>query len=198
MATLSQFLSNALANLDAALGYTPNVTSGIRTPQHNADVGGVSNSYHLAANGGLAVDLTPPAGVSMSQMYSDIQNSGIGHIELLNEGNHVHVAFAPTDALTGAAGTLANNQDWFTALIDDTLQGIGGVPDLPATVAKKAGDAVANATNIWSVFTEGVWTRFSFGLVGALLIAAAIFILLGGPKVVVQTAKTAAKAAIAA
>jgi hypothetical protein len=67
------------------------VTSGARTPEHNAAVGGVPNSYHLK---GQAVDLKPPAGMTTGQFAAAIKASGIPLEEVIDEGNHVHVAWA--------------------------------------------------------------------------------------------------------
>lgn len=157
------------------------------------------NQELSSGNGGSTIANSSSPSDALNSFINLFERPGPGTSGDLTRGNNALTQLgAPTDPLTGGSNALAGSQDWLSAIINDTLQGVAGVPDLPDTIAKKAGDAVSNATSIWSVFTEGVWTRFSFGLVGALLIAAAIFILLGGPKVVVQTAKKAAKAAIAA
>lgn len=74
-------------------------TSGLRTPEHNAAVGGVSDSDHLE---GRAWDVVPPPGESMAQMYTTLESSGIPWKQILNEGNHIHVAWnAPGAAPIG-------------------------------------------------------------------------------------------------
>lgn len=66
------------------------VTSGYRTPQHNKDVGGVKNSYHLKA---LGVDLKAN-GISNSQLFATmlemIQAKKIIEGELITYSDHVH------------------------------------------------------------------------------------------------------------
>lgn len=62
-------------------------TSGVRSPQHNAAVGGVRTSNHLR---GRAWDLVPPAGMSMAQLAARMKQAGF---RVLNEGDHVHVSW---------------------------------------------------------------------------------------------------------
>ncbi len=63
-------------------------TSGQRTPEHNAAVGGVANSNHLD---GRAWDMVPPRGMTMAQLADKMKGSGLGFSKVLNEGDHVHV-----------------------------------------------------------------------------------------------------------
>lgn len=67
------------------------VTSGVRTPERNAQVGGVPNSQHMAANGGQARDLIPPKGQDMSAFHRSVQATLPPGWEAINEGDHVHV-----------------------------------------------------------------------------------------------------------
>lgn len=67
------------------------ITSSQRTPQHNAEVGGAPNSYHLR---GQAFDIVPPPGMSMAQLETQLRGTGVKFAELINEGDHVHVAWA--------------------------------------------------------------------------------------------------------
>lgn len=62
------------------------VTSGYRTPEHNAKVGGVPNSRHTT---GQAVDLVPRPGETMGQLHTRL--SAVPGIKAINEGDHVHV-----------------------------------------------------------------------------------------------------------
>lgn len=71
--------------LNAVPGAT--VTSGARTPAHNAEVGGVPNSYHLTDQ---ARDFVPPPGMSMAAFHNVLQASLPG-VKVLNEGDHVHI-----------------------------------------------------------------------------------------------------------
>lgn len=66
------------------------ITSGRRDPERNRSVGGAPNSYHLR---GQAFDLAPPPGMSMADLERQLRASGLPFAELLNEGDHVHVAW---------------------------------------------------------------------------------------------------------
>jgi hypothetical protein len=65
------------------------VTSGYRSPAHNAKVGGKPNSRHLS---GEAVDLVPRPGETMAQLYARVR--GVPGVKAINEGDHVHVQAA--------------------------------------------------------------------------------------------------------
>lgn len=67
------------------------ITSGKRTPERNAAVGGSPNSYHLS---GQALDIVPPQGMTMAQLEQRLRSSGMDFKELINEGDHVHIAWA--------------------------------------------------------------------------------------------------------
>lgn len=75
--------------LKSAIGAPVTITSGLRTPQHNALVGGVPNSDHLR---GQAYDFVPQ-GMSMADAASRLQQSGVPTTKILNEGNHIHVSY---------------------------------------------------------------------------------------------------------
>jgi hypothetical protein len=60
------------------------VTSGYRSPQHNAEVGGAANSMHLRAQ---AMDIV---GVSKEDLRAALKKAHLPFTELLDEGNHVH------------------------------------------------------------------------------------------------------------
>jgi hypothetical protein len=68
------------------------VTSTYRSPQHNRDVGGVANSYHLR---GRAIDIARRPGVSHGQIAAAYRNAGYSLAESLDEGDHSHFAFGP-------------------------------------------------------------------------------------------------------
>jgi hypothetical protein len=63
------------------------VTSTRRSPSRNRAVGGVANSYHLT---GQARDSVPPPGMSMSAYAAELQRRN-PHLEVINEGDHVHM-----------------------------------------------------------------------------------------------------------
>lgn len=65
-------------------------TSGLRTPNQNRDAGGAANSFHLR---GQAVDIAPPAGVSIQDFRRQLELQGVNVRELINEGDHWHVAW---------------------------------------------------------------------------------------------------------
>lgn len=73
----------------AALAAVPGatVTSRARTPQHNAEVGGKPNSYHLTDQ---ARDFVPPAGMTIPQMAAQLKAAMPG-MKVIAESDHVHV-----------------------------------------------------------------------------------------------------------
>jgi hypothetical protein len=68
------------------------VTSTYRSPQHNRDVGGMPNSYHLR---GRAIDIARRPGVSHWQIAAAYRDAGYALAESLDEGDHSHFAFGP-------------------------------------------------------------------------------------------------------
>lgn len=81
-------------NPDAALqGIGAYITSGARSPEHNRKVGGVSNSYHLTTRGGRARDIRKTPGMTVGKIRAAIEASGSKVIELIDEGDHFHVAY---------------------------------------------------------------------------------------------------------
>lgn len=78
--------------LGAVPGATP--TSTHRTPADNRRVGGSPNSHHMRGTpeNPRAVDLVPAPGETMAQLRDRVARSGVNTLELLNEGDHVHVA----------------------------------------------------------------------------------------------------------
>lgn len=79
-------------------------TSGQRTPERNAQVGGAPNSYHLSGN---AWDIVPPQGMTTAQLRQTLAASGIPAAELLDEGDHVHVAWRGGQAQPSGARVVA-------------------------------------------------------------------------------------------
>lgn len=69
------------------------MTSGYRDPARNRRAGGVANSYHMrrdAQGNALARDSVPPQGMSMSAYAAELQRLN-PHLEVINEGDHVHM-----------------------------------------------------------------------------------------------------------
>ncbi|MFZ9615179.1 MAG: D-Ala-D-Ala carboxypeptidase family metallohydrolase, partial [Fluviibacter sp.] len=64
------------------------VTSRQRSAAHNAQVGGVKNSYHLTNN---ARDFTPPRGMSMKSLHAQMSKLYGPGYDIINEGDHIHV-----------------------------------------------------------------------------------------------------------
>lgn len=79
------------------------VTSTVRTPEHNRQVGGVPNSNHLARNGGRAIDIARGRGVSHAQIVRAYRDAGYTiDPDTRDEGDHSHVVIA--SGPTGAGG----------------------------------------------------------------------------------------------
>lgn len=78
-----------------ALGLIPglNVTSRQRSAAKNAEVGGVTDSYHLTDN---ARDFTPPPGMTMAQLHAKLKNKFGSKYDVINEGDHVHIEPGPS------------------------------------------------------------------------------------------------------
>ena len=76
----------------AALGsHWGRVTSTYRSPEHNREVGGVPNSYHLR---GRAIDIARAPGVNHMMIKAAYQRAGYNLVESLDEGDHSHFAFS--------------------------------------------------------------------------------------------------------
>lgn len=71
------------------------VTSAARSPEHNRDVGGVGNSWHLTTqpSGPRAVDIQRGRGVRHSDIVAGYRNAGFDLMEAKDEGDHSHLAF---------------------------------------------------------------------------------------------------------
>lgn len=88
------------------------VTSAQRTPEHNAEVGGVPNSHHL---NNTARDLIPPPGATVAQLAAEMQRRLPG-AKIIQEADHVHVQWngpqaapQPAQHAGDPAGTLYGN-----------------------------------------------------------------------------------------
>lgn len=87
------------------------ITSGLRSPAHNAQVGGVPNSEHLT---GQARDIVPPPNMTLAELGADIQRRVPG-AKVLVEKDHVHVQWrgaglaAAAPAHSDPPGTLYGN-----------------------------------------------------------------------------------------
>jgi hypothetical protein len=104
-------------SLIASIGGT--VTSGFRTPEHNREVGGVPNSAHLS---GQALDIAKTAGMSLAKIRDAFREAGVSIRELLDEGDHFHVAWgkASNTAQTAARSAKKAEDDLSQSLADVT------------------------------------------------------------------------------
>jgi hypothetical protein len=64
------------------------VTSWWRSPWHNAEVGGVSTSFHLI---GWGWDITPGGAL----MQAEVAKTALPFLKVIDEGDHLHVYFSP-------------------------------------------------------------------------------------------------------
>lgn len=82
------------------------VTSRKRTPEENARVGGVPNSFHQTDD---ARDFVPPKGMTMKQLAAALRGKFGSNFDVLDEGDHVHVEPGPK------AGAQAASRHYFTS-----------------------------------------------------------------------------------
>lgn len=113
--------------LSGVLGSPVTLTSGYRSPQKNALVGGVPNSAHLT---GQAYDFVPK-GISTKDAADKLAKSGIPFDQIEDGGDHVHISFAPTNRRQVIPSKMAKNVS-----DDDLLSVMGGSS---ASGAKPAG-----------------------------------------------------------
>jgi hypothetical protein len=85
-------MQNPGATIGGIIGAPVQISSADRSPQHNAVVGGVPDSAHLAA--GQAYDFVPQ-GISSTEAAQRLAKSGLPFDQIIDEGDHVHVSFAP-------------------------------------------------------------------------------------------------------
>jgi len=69
---------------DLASKYGATITSGVRSPEHNAEVGGVPNSQHLS---GTAADVV----IAPDQKQQFINDAKAQGLQPIDEGDHVHL-----------------------------------------------------------------------------------------------------------
>lgn len=118
------------------------VTSILRSPQHNAEVGGAPNSYHLL---GEAIDTVP----SLDQAQAAIGWGLANGMHVYNEGNHIH--FEPSTTGQGWYSTKPGAQGPYYGI--QPYLAIGAPTGSPPTPApsqapppgnRKAANAVLN------------------------------------------------------
>jgi Peptidase M15/Prophage tail length tape measure protein len=85
------------------------ISSSYRTPQHNAEVGGVANSFHThgsMANPG-AIDFVPPSSAALSFAQSHIAGLEEAMIHDVGSGLHLHLAFFDKGGMVDAGRKFA-------------------------------------------------------------------------------------------
>lgn len=112
------------------------ITSAKRTPEENARVGGAKNSYHLS---GHAYDIVPPAGMSMGELEQQLRATGVRFAELINEGDHIHIAWGRGEQRQPA-------EPYQVASAGDTPPPPGGGPRLIVSRPKREAPRVRPAT----------------------------------------------------
>lgn len=97
--------ANPQSYFSGLAGGNVTITSGARSAEHNAEVGGVQNSEHIPGNG-TAFDMTPPPGMTTAQLVAKLKASIPDAHQILDEGDHVHVGWkaVPGSSVTSAAG----------------------------------------------------------------------------------------------
>jgi hypothetical protein len=111
------------------VGAPVTITSGHRTPERNRLVGGAPNSAHLKP--GQAYDFVPN-GISTKDAADRIAKSGNPFDQVYDEGDHVHVSFAPTNRRQVIPSKMAGPSD------SDILAALTGKSPAPA---KASGDS---------------------------------------------------------
>lgn len=103
----SDMTTNPAGFFGRILGGDVQITSGARTPAHNAAVGGSPASEHIPGNG-VAYDLKPPAGMSNQEAVQRLTQAGVPFDQIIDEGTHVHFGVGPAmrgQVLRGSNGS---------------------------------------------------------------------------------------------
>ena len=83
------------------------VSSAGRSAAHNAAVGGVPNSMHLSDQ---AVDVVLPKGVTAGQVHDSLTAQGLNPTEFINEGDHLHIGWAPKPQASAGPSVVASGR----------------------------------------------------------------------------------------
>lgn len=103
--------SDKLSAIAMALNPNAQITSGDRSAAHNAKVGGVSNSQHMARNGaphGTAIDGLFP-GMNRGQVQQGFSKAG-AQVDVIDEGDHFHIQGARHPSAKGAPAPVQRTQ----------------------------------------------------------------------------------------
>lgn len=113
-------MQDPAATIQGIIGAPVTVTSGTRSPDHNAAVGGVPDSAHLENN--HAFDFVPK-GMTTGQAAQRLSQSGLPFDQIIDEGSHVHVSFAPTNRRQVLGGSSGGQPQGNGALLPELPQG---------------------------------------------------------------------------
>ena len=91
LGAIRNFLAPGMQEVRDLIGAPINISSGYRSPQVNAAVGGARNSQHIQ---GLAADFTAPFFGTPIQIARAIAASSIQFDQLIQEGTWVHISFS--------------------------------------------------------------------------------------------------------
>jgi len=114
--------------LTGIIGSPLTLTSGFRDAQRNALVGGIPNSAHLTP--GQAYDFVPK-GISTAEAVNRFSKVNVPFDQLIDEGDHVHVSFAPTSRRQVIRFKMAQSG----ISDDDLLKALTGQGSAPARAA---------------------------------------------------------------
>lgn len=117
--------------------YTPvpgaQETSAYRSPADNKRVGGVANSYHLTDQ---ARDFVPPPGMGMGELHAALTAAN-PHLDVINEGDHVHIEPKSRDQFAGGGGAPKTGDDKLQ-LIKEAREAIAAGAPAAAVAAELA------------------------------------------------------------
>lgn len=99
-------------------GIGARVTSDTRSVEHNRSVGGAKNSYHLS---GQAIDIAKGGGMTIDKIRRQAKGMGLTIKELIDEGDHFHLAWGKTgDAVSEANKEFNEMQDRIARVNENT------------------------------------------------------------------------------
>lgn len=151
-------LSEAEARaLVRSIGGTP--TSGTRSAEYNRRVGGATNSYHLV---GQALDIAKTAGLTLGKIRKAFTDAGVSIRELIDEGDHFHVAWSRSASTTKAMAEAAREA---AAAQRELLQDLGAIItqfDPARAAAEKYGDTLERIDRLYkaNMITTGQWIQY--------------------------------------
>jgi len=107
------------------------ITSGMRTPERNATVGGAPNSFHMR---GQALDFVKPPGMTFEQVKQGMAAQGLPVTELIDEGDHIHWAWGGKTNPSGQVVASGGAKPQYRPATAQEKAEYGLRPDQPAQV----------------------------------------------------------------